>query len=146
MSRQQITSLLKWTILVLINTIVSFLFALEQFKTFLDLAGTLTAIAFFIVLYYHLEQWFIRHNYPHLVKRLIIATLLKSVTQFYPIIEMLTGVIAMDFVDKYITSAIFFRTFSITLLDGILLSLIVAFLFAVIQLFFFIYQKIKASS
>ncbi|NVK21265.1 MAG: hypothetical protein HWD86_01990 [Kangiellaceae bacterium] len=130
--------------LVFINTVTSFFFAQDEFKNAFDVLGTLSAIFLFIVAYYQLEQWLRRINKPHLIKRLIATAIIKACTQFYLFLEILTGTLALDFINYFLPRITFVTTFLTTLVDGILLNIIVGLIFLLVNLIVITFQKLRA--
>lgn len=133
---------LKWTVIVWLNAIISLIFAIEPNTTVIDILGIVSGVFTFVFIYTAVDWYLIQMDKQNLRKSLLISTLLKALTQFYPMIEIMTGVLATDAIKYLIGKVDFFSMYFATVLDGILLSIIVAFLMFFIELIRNIYKMI----
>lgn len=149
---------LKWTMLVLGNAIVGLFFSLTgELDKIPYVLGVVAGISIFIPYYVGIEKYARQHNYSLFVKSLTIAIVLRIVTQLFPIVDMLAGAMAMEWLDNlnlftfpldYSSGEItgnnsrlvdgdnlgFFGGFLLTFITGSLLSMVVAFLTGLVML------------
>lgn len=123
---------IRWTLLVLINVILSILFASDMMKTFPAFMGVMFGIVVFIVSYSWLDLQLLKKGKKLLRRALHGGVIMTAVLQCYPIISLLAGAIAIAAGDELtglnINNEIdrhFFSLFIVTLIDGLLLSIIV---------------------
>ncbi len=124
---------IKWTAIVWLNAIVSFILAVDSGTSDIDILAMICGVFTFVFMYTAFDLYLIKINNQNLRKSLLISTLIKALTQFYPMIEMITGILAINAV-TVIDDITFLSTYLTTVLDGILLSIIVAILMLIIQL------------
>ena len=119
----------KWTVLVWLNAAVSFFLAvaLGEHNQPAEIVSIICSIFTFVVIYTELDYYLIKKKEIKLRKSLFIAVLLKALTQFYPMIEMVTGMLSTGFIESFgLNNLSFISTYLTTLTDGILLSIVVA--------------------
>jgi uncharacterized membrane protein len=116
---------LKWLLLVWANAAVSFFFALHEFAAWPDLLGIACGVFAFVFLYWRLDLELLRRDQRDLRRALLWGVVLKGLTQFWPMLEMFTGLLALQTVVELAGIRLAFVTpLLITLLDGVLLSLV----------------------
>ncbi len=130
--------LAKWTLIVCLNAVISFYFALSETRPLTEIFAMVAGVFTFIGIYMALEQRALRKNKQALAKRLTIATCLKACTQFFPMLEVWAGIAASIAVSAIIPGRGFFQVYFITLLDGLLLSIVVG----VLMVLLFIAERI----
>jgi|GEM_PF-1542357 len=140
----------KWGLIVVLNSIISFYFAVTMGKGpgLLDVLGMLAGIATFVVVYAELESWLVREGHHKAARQLVIAALLKALTQLAPALEIAAGMISLQSVNFAIGYTPFISHYLTTLLNGALLSLAVAGMFAIVQMAmqaFYYFRQQKAS-
>ncbi|MDO9213011.1 MAG: hypothetical protein Q7U23_04160 [Methylococcales bacterium] len=134
----------KWTILVWLNAAVSFAIAMDRHQQPSDIVGMICGVFTFVGIYTALDYYLIKKQAIKLRKSLFIAVLLKALTQFYPMIEMLTGSISTLIIKDIVWDDIpFLSTYLTTLTDGILLSIIVYLFLLIISFITFIIRRFK---
>lgn len=115
----------KWVILVICNAAFSFYVATDIGQA--NLAGICFGIFSWIVIYVYLEIFTYEQNLPKLRFSLFIGAILKIITQFYPIIEYVTGALAIAIIENTtLTAKQFLGAYLITMLDGFLLSMVMS--------------------
>ena len=120
---------IKWTVIVWLNAIVSFILAVDLDKASgINLLAMICGVFTFVFIYTAVDLYLIKIDKQNLRKSLFISALIKALTQFYPMIEMITGILAINAVDIVIGNITFLTIYLTTVLDGILLSIIVAIL------------------
>lgn len=133
----QILLFLKWTILVWLNAIFgSFLFHLfGSHKTYYESAswGIICGAFTIVVIYTAIDYQLLKKNAVNLRRSLLIAVFLKTGSQLIP------GVMYMDITIISMSQIFFFKqipfisSYLATLFTGILLSIIIALLTALIR-------------
>lgn len=125
---------IKWTILVWLNAAFSFFVAINEHKETIDILGIICGVFTFVAIYTAIDYYLIKIKAIKLSKSIFVAVLLKVLTQFYPMIEMGTGILSTGFIENISLNKIpFISTYLITLTDGILLSIIVALLMLIVK-------------
>ena len=143
----------KWTVLVWLNAAFSFFIAYtSRFDSLPEVLGLVCGVFTFVALYSVLDCSLLKQNKQSLRKWLLIGVLIKAATQCLPSIQVITGMIAVSCVDamfsplseannnaRHGTSSLssrdsFLGTYSATILDGILLSIVVFALVMLIKL------------
>ncbi|MCX7096796.1 MAG: hypothetical protein NTV43_02695 [Methylococcales bacterium] len=119
-------SFLKWTGLVWLNAAFSFWVALGEYPLLADRLAIVLGVFSFVLFYTKLDGYLVRNKQQRLHKALLISTVVKSLVQFYPGVELFTGIAATAFVDWLLGKVVFVSAYCITLVDGLLLSLLVA--------------------
>ncbi len=117
--------MLKWTLLVGLNAIFSLAMA-WQGSNHLGLAA---GIATWIALYTALEWYSYEKNWRRLRFSLWIAALLKALMQFYPVVELYSGIIAVSLCEHLFGNqsvGYFYGSYFTTVVDGLLLSLVMS--------------------
>ncbi|MBX2867637.1 MAG: hypothetical protein KTR18_03130 [Acidiferrobacterales bacterium] len=131
----------KWSILVGLNSIVPFAFAIiSQHNGLLDLLAMFLGIATFVFFYSKLDQILLLTGKHELRKSLFWAAILKIFTQLYPVIEISAGAFSIKIVESMIGKTLFFSTYFKTILEGVLLSVAVAVFMLVIKLIVYLRQ------
>lgn len=85
----------KWTILVCLNAVISFTFALSESRTPSEITAMVAGVVTFIGFYVALERWALQKGWNAFMLRLSIATVVKACTQFAPVLEIWAGIGAM---------------------------------------------------
>lgn len=117
---------LKWTLIVWLNAVFSCYVAFDAYPHFADRMAVVCGVFSFVVFYVLTDQHLLLEGKDALSKALGLGALLKALTQFYPSLEMLTGMLATAFVHSVMGETVFISVYFITLVDGLLLSLLVA--------------------
>lgn len=117
-----IRSGLKWTALVWLNAGVSYGLALTLLQTAWDHLAVIAAVFSFVALYTALDLRLAARGRIDLQQMLLFGVVVKALTQCFPMIEMLTGALAIDAVKATIGEVPWLSLYLITLLDGMLLS------------------------
>lgn len=134
----------KWTVLVWLNAAVSFAIAMEGHKQPTNVLGMICGVFTFVGIYTALDYYLIKIQAVKLGKSLFNTVLVKALTQFYPMIEMGTGMLSTGFIENVgLNNLPFISTYLITLTDGILLSIVVALFMLIAKLFAFIIHRFK---
>lgn len=123
-----------WTGIVLINSVVCFIFAFSEYKHFNEHLGIVLGVITFIGIYLWLDYYLYQHQYLILRKHLLISSILKASTQFFIVIEMLAGSMAINLVSLVTAKYGMLHTYLVTLVTGFELSIIVALLLSLIHL------------
>lgn len=124
---------LKWTFLVWLNAVISFAIAVEEFNSLGHRLGIICGI-FTIILVYTLEDLKLKtEGRNDLRNSLIISVMLKSLFQFYPIIEIVSGTIALIMVSAFVEYS-FIHTYLATIVDGVILSFVMIIIFAIVNI------------
>ncbi|GGX73833.1 hypothetical protein [Saccharospirillum salsuginis] len=140
-----IKRLAKWTLLVSLNAAISFFFALAEERPPVEVVAMVMGVFTFIGLYMALEGWALKQERHAFVRRLNIATGLKALTQFYPVLEVWAGIGATLVVSQLMPERGFFQVYFITLLDGLLLSVVVGALVGLVFLAERLYRAFQAN-
>ena len=128
-----ISHILKWTLLVWLNAALSFFVAVNSSSEFMEIAGIVTAVFSFVLVYSFIDYELLKTHQTERRARLLWSVCLKMLTQFLPMIELFTGSISVSFVTEHLQiNTVFFSTYMITIVDGILLSLIVLVLMPIV--------------
>jgi hypothetical protein len=117
---------LKWSLIVWLNAALSFFLALNSYPHWMDRAAIIAGIFTFVLGYIIVDQHLVNSGRTHLSKALFWGASLKVLTQFFPHIEILTGLLAVAFVRGVFGEITFLSAYLTTILDGLLLSLLVA--------------------
>jgi len=132
----------KWFILVTLNSVVPFWLALILEHTgFFDFLAMILGMVTFVAIYSKIDLMLIQRQKYDVRKSLFWAAVLKIFTQAFPVIEITTGSIATEFVESILGRVLFFSTYFKTITEGILLSLIVAVLMMLVQVWFYLIRK-----
>jgi len=137
MTKSQI--FMKWTMLVWLNAAFSFVIALSSFKNELPaILGMTLGVFTFVGLYSFLDYRLMKQGKENVRDWLLIGVIIKMLTQFFPMIEIGTGMAAMGIIEsgfKFIRrfvvhipsvdDALFISTYLVTVIDGVLLSLVI---------------------
>lgn len=126
---------LKWARLVLANAllgiaVMSVVFLSDFYIDFSMLLGFLTAVVVFVGFYAGLEKYLVSNNQAVLQRSLTQAAVIRALLQFTLVMDLYAGVLAIDIMEKTGLSVGFLYYFSLTMITGTILSLVVAFLMA----------------
>lgn len=132
---------LKWSLLVSVNTVISLFFAFEYMQKIQGKLGVMLGIITFILLYVLLDTYFEQKNKIRWRKSLVIGTGAFSLTQFFPPIAMISGLASLEasrnlFGLSQHAELSFFATYTATIIDGFILSVLVMLLMVIIRLIF----------
>lgn len=126
---------LKWCFLIGINVIVSFFFAVGIMKTTAGALGIFAGIMTFVFLYARIDIYFLNRGKEKWRKALYIGVCIKSLFQLFPMIDLMTGSMAIEVVDNLFghqilmnDNLIFIEIYLTTVIDGLLLSVLAAIL------------------
>jgi hypothetical protein len=134
----------KWTVLVWLNAAVSFIIAMEGHNRLADILGIICGVFTFVGIYTVIDAHLIKIQAIKLRKSLFYTVLLKALTQFYPVIEMGTGIVSTGFIENIgLNNIPFISAYLITLSDGILLSIVVALFMLIAKCTVFIIRRFK---
>ena len=136
----------RWTFLVLINALLPFLFSLEIITSISILLGITLAVSSFVIIYAELESWLLLKYCAQLARQLKVSAALKITTCLLPFIDLITGSISMELA-RWLTGINFSTphkaevidmsqvaiSYITTMIDGFLLSMIVAFIMLLIN-------------
>lgn len=142
----------RWIVLVLINALFPFLLSLSLIKSPAQFVGIMFAVLSFIVLYAEFDHWLLAKQYRSLSKQLRVSAAVKVATVLLPFIDMICGMISIE-LTKLITGLNLktssYRggysdnlsgpleacvTYITTMIDGFLLSAVVAAIIVVSRL------------
>jgi len=140
-----IKRLAKWTLLVSLNAALSFFFAMSDNRTPEEFLAMAMGVVTFIGLYVALESWALKRGRQALARRLTIAAGLKVLTQFYPVLEMWAGMVATIAISQVMTERGFVPVYLITVLDGLLLSIVVGLLVGLVFFAERLYRAYRAN-
>lgn len=126
--------LAKWTLLVCLNAAISFYFAMSEHRLPFEILAMAAGVVTFIGIYMTLEHRALQKDKRSFARRLTIAASLKVCTQFFPVLEMWAGFGASVAISLIIPERGFFQVYFITILDGILLSIVVGVLMGLVFL------------
>ena len=139
-----------WIGLVLLNVIMSILVAMPMMKTMTDFIGVIMAIAVFIILYAWFDMQLLKRGKEPWRTALYGGVIITALTQFYPIFALLAGAVAIDAWAFISGSDInneaarnFFSFFSVTVIEGLLLSVIVFIIMFLIRFLMFAKQAVE---
>lgn len=135
-----------WSILVLANSVVCFLFALDNHNSLNQLLGILAGIFSFIYVYVFIDQMLFKHKQFKLRTCLWISTLIKACSQFAPITHIVAGAAAIEASKYLIPDKGFLQAYLTTIITGFLLSLVVAALMAVSRFVMHVMKNISESN
>jgi hypothetical protein len=143
----------KWTLLVWLNAAFSFVFAVSAgFDSAQEITGIVLGVFTFVALYSCIDFRLLQQNKDSLRTWLLIGVLIKVATQFVPAIQVTTGIIAVSCIQAVFkqvsTEAIsnsprpfelsdansFIASYSATVIDGVLLSIVVGLFVLIIKL------------
>jgi hypothetical protein len=120
---------LKWTVLVTLSAVCSFVAALLTEHTHArDIAAMLLGIATFIFAYIRFERWAVARQYEQFVSSLKTAVIVKIILQLIPGLELGAGFIANFLAESVDLPKGFIRTYLMTDIVGLELSIIVVLL------------------
>lgn len=131
---------LKWTILVWLNAAYSFYMSLSKYSQAIEIAGITFVVFTFVIAYATVDIYPLNQNNLLLRWQLFGSVVIKMLFQIYPVIEMSSGIIAANIVEDLIGIISFLTAFLTTLIDGFLLSLLVAIIFWLVK---FIADKLQ---
>ncbi len=123
---------LKWSLLVILNTLSSLYLGHKFFMSISGALGVAFGIMTFIFIYFTLDSYLKRNNQPEWRKSLLIGVSVCALTQLSPLV-MVTGLYSMVASNELLNmfglsprNMIFITVYNATIIDGILLSVIVA--------------------
>jgi len=150
---------LRWSVLVALNAAYPFFLSLMMVKTTSQLIGIAFGILSFIIIYAETESYFLERNYTTLAAQLRLGAAIKISTVLLPFIDMITGSIALgithqltgvdlsssikrirtednlsQLIDPMLNLVELGTSYMTTLIDGFLLSIIVAMIIGLIRL------------
>ncbi len=122
----------RWSMLVLLNVIMSILFASDMMSTVPAFMGVMFGIVVFILVYALIDIQLFKKGKETLRRALQGGAIITALSQFYPVFALLAGAMAIDaaailtgFDIGNITQRNFFSLFMVTVIEGLLLSVIV---------------------
>jgi len=122
----------RWTLLVLLNVIMSILFALDMVTNVPTFMGVMFAIVVFILLYAVIDLILLNKRKESLRRALHGGAIITALSQFYPVFALLAGAMAIDagatltgYDIGNASDRNFFSLFMVTVIEGLLLSVIV---------------------
>lgn len=122
----------RWSVLVLLNVIMSILFASDMMSTIPAFMGVMFGIVVFILVYVLIDIQLLKKGKETLRHALHGGAIITALSQFYPVFALLAGAMAIDaaailtgFDIGNITQRNFFSLFMVTVIEGLLLSVIV---------------------
>jgi len=122
----------RWIVLVLLNVIMSILFAADMMKSFPAFMGVMFGIVVFIIVYVLIDLQLLIKGKEYLRRALHGGAIITALSQFYPVFALLAGAMAIDagavitgFDIGQITDRNFISLFMVTVIEGLLLSVIV---------------------
>jgi len=158
---------LRWTLLVILNAAFPFFLAMKITQTPSQILGILFAILSFIVIYAEAEHYLLKREFKSLAKQLRLSGAIKIATVLLPFIDMLIGAIALE-ISRELTGISlqnrsrlarsvesnqtlsstfnlgdFGASYLTTMIDGVLLSVIVAMILGLIRFFIWCRKKCK---
>ncbi|MBN2521556.1 MAG: hypothetical protein JXB17_13675 [Bacteroidales bacterium] len=144
-------SIIKWSILVLINTIGSFFIIFGVGKTYgstnnlfefiFSFIPYLIAIIIFIIIFYLIEQYLLNNDFLYVKKSLLIAVIIRAILQFIIPLEMLLGFIAINILTLILPNQ-FENEYIIVFLSVFTMGILITGLIAVLTLIVFLIIKI----
>lgn len=127
--------------MVWLNAVISFWIALGEYPKVIDRISIVLGVFTFVIFYAKVDIYLLNTERLQVRKALLISVFIKSLFQFYPSVELTSGMISTTFGSWIFGKIAFFSAYLITITDGILLSLLVCLLVLLIN---FIINKIKA--
>lgn len=150
---QHITTIIvKWMLLVGLNAVMSYFFAVSNnINSISEQIAMILGISTWIVIYICAELYFQHYQLHCWRDSMTISALLKCLTQFYPMIELMTGLLSLSIIgyisdklsDVFGVTIMFSTAIQIyfaTVLDGFLLSLFVGLLMPILYLMLRLYR------
>ena len=138
-----LTVYLKWCFLIGINVIVSTIFVSDIMKTSTGAMGVFAGIMTFVFLYARIDIFLRGKGKEKWRKALYIGVVIKSLFQLFPMIDLLTGAMAVDMVTKLFghdvlmtNSLVFTEIYLTTVIDGLILSVLAAILTLSTRIFY----------
>jgi len=132
---------LKWTLLVSVNTLISLLFAVQFMQKIQGILAVVLGIITFILLYISLDTYLEQKKKTRWRKSLTIGVATFSLTQFFPPIAIISGMTSLE-ISRYLFGLSnngelgLFATYTTTIVDGFILSVLVMILTTIIRLIF----------
>jgi len=143
----------RWCLLVLLNSAYPFILSLSMVNTPSHFIGICLAVMSFIVIYAEIDDWLLQQQYLTLSKQLKISASIKVATVVLPFIDIISGRIAIGITQfisginmqhsrhelsvantNYLDLQELVTTYTATMIDGLLLSLLVALILGLIRL------------
>ncbi len=124
----------KWLVLVWANAAVSFILALDSYSATSDLLGMSCGVFLFVGFYWRLDLALLRRNREELRVALLWGVVARGLMQFWPVIEIFSGAMAIGAVEATGIDLPFLTPLLITLVDGVLLSLLAGVLALLVRL------------
>ena len=123
---------LKWTLLVSLNAIASFIAALlSGHDSLIKIAAMLAGIFTFILIYTLIEAWAEMRQMKSFLRSLKVGVIVKMVLQLIPAIEIFTGMFIVWSIEQVGVKNVFFATYLKTVGTGVILSCVVFVITAV---------------
>lgn len=133
----------KWSLFIAINLPVSLLFALDFMKTIPNALAVVCAVGLFVFFYARFDNYLYRTNKIKGRMALKVAVISCAILLLYPAVPMIAGAMALELsgqilnVDAFIAKKLTpFAVFLTTVIDGFLLSSIVAVLMLFARILF----------
>jgi hypothetical protein len=143
----------KWTILVWLNAAVSFFFAVaEGFDSIPEVLGITCGVFTFVALYSFIDFRLLQQGKGSLRKWLLVGVIIKVFTQLLPALQMISGILSLFCIEFLISifsklpgiqpisrlamnrADSFFIPYFTTVINGVILSLVVALLVFIVKL------------
>ncbi|NOT83699.1 MAG: hypothetical protein HOP02_02735 [Methylococcaceae bacterium] len=137
---------LKWILLVWLNAAFTFWVALGEYPQALDRFGIVCGVFTFVALYAMLDNYLLNTKKFQIRQAVLISVFVKSLFQLYPGIELAAGMVATAFVEWAIGKIAAVSAYFITLMDGLLLSLLVALITGLISFIMNKFPKLRIKS
>ncbi|MCX7086494.1 MAG: hypothetical protein NTV00_00415 [Methylococcales bacterium] len=123
----------KWTLLVWLNAAFSFSLSLGKYPQLFDRVAIVCGVFSFVLLYVKIDNYLLNSKRFQARNALLVSVCIKSLFQLYPGVELAAGIASTTFVAWIIGNIRFISAYLITLMDGLLLSLIVAIITGMIN-------------
>lgn len=118
--------LLKWTLLVSLNAVASFIAALlSGHDSMIKIAAMMAGIVTFVLIYTLIEAWAEMRQMKNFLMSLKFGVIVKLVIQLIPAIEIFTGMLVVRSIEQIGVENEFFATYLKTIGTGLVLSCVV---------------------
>jgi hypothetical protein len=119
----------KWMLLVWLNVLVVFYFAIMLYGESVNILGVILGVLTFVVFYVAIDCQLIKHKSNKIRGYFHSAILLKLLTQFILIMDILAAMLSVKFIEIINFPKIpFILPYLITLVYGVLFTIIIALL------------------